>query len=92
MVRACVLEDMTAAERGQLHARAAALLRDAGLRADVLAPHLLATEPAADAEVVRLLRAAAAPGAAPRRAGPGPRLPAPRAARTARRRPSWPAC
>ena len=60
MVRACVLEEMTAAERGHLHARAAALLRDAGLRAEVLAPHLLVTEPAADATVVRQLRAAAA--------------------------------
>jgi DNA-binding CsgD family transcriptional regulator len=59
MVRTCVREDMTAAEREGLHARAAVLLRDAGLRADVLAPHLLATEPGGDGEVVRLLRAAA---------------------------------
>jgi DNA-binding CsgD family transcriptional regulator len=60
MVRACVREQLTEAERADLHARAAALLRDAGLRPEVLAPHLLATEPAGDAEVVRLLRAAAA--------------------------------
>lgn len=60
MVRTSVLESLTGAGRSELHARAAALLRDAGLRADVLAPHLLATEPAGDAEVVRQLRAAAA--------------------------------
>ncbi|MDA0178837.1 AAA family ATPase [Solirubrobacter phytolaccae] len=60
MVRECVLEGLTEAERAGLHARAAGLLRDAGLRADVLAPHLLAAEPGGDAEVVRLLRAASA--------------------------------
>jgi DNA-binding CsgD family transcriptional regulator len=60
MVRTCLREQLTEAERAGLHARAAALLRDAGLRPEVLAPHLLATEPAGDAEVVRLLRAAAA--------------------------------
>ena len=60
MVRTCVLEGLTEAERGDLHARAAALLRDAGLRAGSLAPHLLAVEPGGDAELVRLLRAAAA--------------------------------
>lgn len=60
MVRECVLEGLTESERTALHARAATLLRDAGLRADVLAPHLLAAEPSGDPEVVRLLRAAAA--------------------------------
>ncbi|WP_170178944.1 helix-turn-helix transcriptional regulator [Solirubrobacter pauli] len=60
MVRACVLDGLTEAERAALHARAAGLLRDAGLRADVLAPHLLAAEPEGDAEVVRQLRTAAA--------------------------------
>ena len=59
MVRECVLEGLTEDERAGLHARAAGLLRDAGLRADVLAPHLLAAEPDTDPEVVRLLRAAA---------------------------------
>lgn len=60
MVRASVRSQLTEAERARLHARAATLLRDAGLRADVLAPHLLATEPSGDGEVVRLLRAAGA--------------------------------
>lgn len=60
LVRTCVRDGLAAAERAALHARAATLLRDAGLRADVLAPHLLATDPAGDDEVVRLLRAAAA--------------------------------
>lgn len=60
MVRECVLDGLTEAERAALHARAAGLLRDAGLRADVLAPHLLAAEPDGDAEVVRQLRTAAA--------------------------------
>lgn len=60
MVRECVLDGLTEAERAHLHARAAGLLRDAGLRADVLAPHLLAAEPDGDAEVVRQLRTAAA--------------------------------
>ena len=51
----CVYEDMTAAEaRRDDPARAAALLRDAGLRPGELAPHLLATEPAGDADVVAL--------------------------------------
>ena len=51
---------MTAAERSALHAAAAARLRDAGLRSAALAPYLLATEPAGDAEVVARLRSAAA--------------------------------
>ncbi|MBE2318620.1 AAA family ATPase [Solirubrobacter sp. CPCC 204708] len=59
MVRGAVREQMTHAERADLHARAATLLRAAGLRPELVAPHLLATEPAGDAEVVRLLRAAA---------------------------------
>ena len=60
MVRTCLHAQLTEAERSDLHARAAELLRDAGLRPEALAPHLLATEPAGDHEVVRQLRAAAA--------------------------------
>jgi DNA-binding CsgD family transcriptional regulator len=59
MVRTCIAEDMTAVERAGMHAHAAALLRDAGLSPGELAPHLLATEPDRDAEVVELLRVAA---------------------------------
>jgi DNA-binding CsgD family transcriptional regulator len=59
IVRAAVLSSLTAAERARRHARAAALLRDRGASAEQISAHLLATEPASDAEVVATLHEAA---------------------------------
>jgi DNA-binding CsgD family transcriptional regulator len=67
IVRAAVLSSLTGPERARQHTRAAALLRDRGASAEEISAHLLATEPASDAQVVATLheaaRAAAARGA-----------------------------
>jgi DNA-binding CsgD family transcriptional regulator len=60
IVRRAVYDAIPAGERSLAHARAASLLTDAGADAESAAPHLLATEPRAEAAVVDLLRAAAA--------------------------------
>ncbi|HVF77659.1 MAG TPA: AAA family ATPase [Solirubrobacteraceae bacterium] len=60
IVRATVYAEIPAAQRAASHRLAASLLeRDAVAPAE-LAPHLMASEPAGDPEVVRLLQAAAA--------------------------------
>ena len=60
IVRASVYEDMTTAERGAAHARAARLLAGEGASPERVASHLLEAEPAADPWVVdRLMDAAA---------------------------------
>jgi DNA-binding CsgD family transcriptional regulator len=58
LVRAAVYADLSAPERALLHARAARLLAQDD-DADSVAPHLLASEPAADPWVVESLRTAA---------------------------------
>jgi DNA-binding CsgD family transcriptional regulator/tetratricopeptide (TPR) repeat protein len=59
IVRTTVYAEIAAAQRAASHMRAALLLEADGADAAELAPHLMATEPAADPGVVRRLRAAA---------------------------------
>lgn len=59
IVRTTVYAEIPAAQRAASHMRAALLLEADGAYAAALAPHLMATEPAADPGVVRRLRAAA---------------------------------
>ena len=59
IVRAAVLSSLTARDRALWHARAAALLRDRGASAEEIAAHLLAADPASDAEAVATLHEAA---------------------------------
>jgi DNA-binding CsgD family transcriptional regulator len=59
IVRTVVYEDLSAAERADLHARAARLLADHHADPLAIAVHLLATEPGGDREVVTMLREAA---------------------------------
>ena len=59
IVRGSIREEAPEAARRRLHARAARLLADDGARADRVAAHLLAAEPAADPWVAAALRAAA---------------------------------
>lgn len=59
VVRAAVDRDMPPGVRARLHAAAAVALREAGVSAAELAPHLLASDPAGDAGVVTALRSAA---------------------------------
>jgi DNA-binding CsgD family transcriptional regulator len=59
IVRAAVLSSLSAPERARQHARAAALLRDRRASAEEISAHLLAAEPASDAEVVATLHEAA---------------------------------
>ena len=83
IVRAGILEEVPPAERMRAHRRAAELLavrEDSGER---VAEHLLATEPAGDAWTVARLTEAAPRRRAPRRAGVGGELPAPRPGRAA---------
>lgn len=54
-----VVGEISAAQRSEWHRRAAELLRARGLSAGELAVHMLASEPAAQPEVVSTLRAAA---------------------------------
>lgn len=60
LVRAVIYSDSTDLRRSIDHKRAAALLASTGVSAEVLVPHLLATAPEADPQVVEQLRAAAA--------------------------------
>jgi DNA-binding CsgD family transcriptional regulator len=60
LVRTAVHEDIPPAKRGDLHARAGALLHDRGADAAVIAAHLLQTEPRGDRGVVERLWSAAA--------------------------------
>ena len=54
-----VYADMSAAERGELHARAASLLANSGAEPDLVAGQLLLAAPAGERRVVGRLRAAA---------------------------------
>jgi DNA-binding CsgD family transcriptional regulator len=59
LVRASVYAELGAGERSDWHARAAALLTEAGEPVDRIAVHLLACDPRADPDAVRVLREAA---------------------------------
>ena len=59
VVRSAVYQAIPPGERALAHARAARLLRQDGAGTDRVALHLLRSEPADDADVVALLRAAA---------------------------------
>src|SRR5207244_2190169 len=69
ILRSAVYADIDPGERARVHRHAASLLAAEGAKADALAVHLLATEPAGDPYVVVTLREAAgralARGAAP---------------------------
>jgi DNA-binding CsgD family transcriptional regulator len=70
IVRTAVYESIPPGERALAHAEAARLLERDGADSERVALHLLRSEPAGDARVVELLRAAAA--AASGRGAPGP--------------------
>jgi DNA-binding CsgD family transcriptional regulator len=59
ILRSTVYADMPAAERADLHARAAGVLADTGAEPDLVAGQLLHAAPAGEARVVARLRAAA---------------------------------
>jgi DNA-binding CsgD family transcriptional regulator len=59
LLRNAVYADLAGAERAELHRRAAQQLLAAGARAERVAVHLLATDPAGDREVVETMGAAA---------------------------------
>lgn len=59
VLRSTVYADMLAAERAELHARAAGLLAETGAGPDLVAGQLLLASPAGEARVVARLRAAA---------------------------------
>ncbi len=58
IVRTAIYEDLSAAERADLHGRAARLLHEQRAEPGAIAVHLLATPPTGDGDVVTLLRAA----------------------------------
>ena len=60
ILRAAVYHDLGPAERDRLHRRAAHLLADEGLGEQLIAGHLLATDPRGEADTAAALRAAAA--------------------------------
>jgi tetratricopeptide (TPR) repeat protein len=60
LVQDAIYEEIPARDRAELHAGAARLLAGASVDPESIAAHLLASDPAADAEAVRVLRAAAA--------------------------------
>ena len=60
IVRSAVYADIPPAERAGLHRAAARLLHAEKVEAERIVPHLLATEPRADAWVVQVLRSTAA--------------------------------
>jgi DNA-binding CsgD family transcriptional regulator/tetratricopeptide (TPR) repeat protein len=60
VLRSTVYADMSAAERAELHARAASLLANSGAEPDLVAGQLLLAAPAGEQRVVGRLRAAAA--------------------------------
>jgi DNA-binding CsgD family transcriptional regulator len=68
IVRAAIYEDLSLTRRAALHARAAALLREAGAPDDDVAAHVLASDPGSVAGAALTLRSAAA--AAIRRGAP----------------------
>ena len=60
LVQSAIYEQIPVSDRGALHARAAKLLARTGADPESIAAHLLAADPAGDAEAVTALRAAAA--------------------------------
>ncbi|HYZ81731.1 MAG TPA: AAA family ATPase, partial [Solirubrobacteraceae bacterium] len=70
IVRAAIYEDLSRPRRAALHARAAALLREAGAPDEEVAAHVLASDPGSVAGAAATLRSAAA--AAIRRGAPDP--------------------
>ena len=60
IVRTAIYESIPPSERAMIHARAAKLLEDDGADAELVALHLLRSEPAADPHTALVLRAAAA--------------------------------
>jgi DNA-binding CsgD family transcriptional regulator len=60
LVQSAIYEEIPVSDRAALHARAARLLARAGAAPESIAAHLLAADPASDAEAVTALRAAAA--------------------------------
>jgi DNA-binding CsgD family transcriptional regulator len=60
VVRTAIYEELPDSERSRLHGRAAAMLMELGSEPEVVAVHLLATAPAAEASAVSALREAAA--------------------------------
>lgn len=59
IVRTAIYEDLSAADRADLHARAARLLHEQRADPGAIAVHLLATPPSGDEKVVTMLREAA---------------------------------
>jgi DNA-binding CsgD family transcriptional regulator len=59
IVRRAVHDAIPTGERAVAHGKAARILLDEGAPAERVAPHLMATEPAGDPSVVKVLRAAA---------------------------------
>jgi class 3 adenylate cyclase len=59
LVQSAIYEEIPASDRAALHARAAKLLARAGADPESIAAHLVAADPADDAEAVTVLRAAA---------------------------------
>lgn len=59
VVREAIYAELPASQRATMHAAAAEVLAGTGAPPDTLAPHLLATEPAADPATVETLRQAA---------------------------------
>ena len=68
IVRSAMYDAIPEGERSRLHVRAARLLDEAGSPPADALPHLMVAEPAGDADVVRLLCAAAATEPDPKRA------------------------
>jgi DNA-binding CsgD family transcriptional regulator len=60
IVRTAIYESLPPSERAMAHARAAVMLEDDGAAAELVALHLLRSEPAADPHTAAVLRAAAA--------------------------------
>jgi DNA-binding CsgD family transcriptional regulator len=60
IVRTAIYDSIPPSERAMAHARAAVMLEDDGAGAELVALHLLRSEPAADPHTVLVLRAAAA--------------------------------
>jgi DNA-binding CsgD family transcriptional regulator len=56
LVQVALLRTLTRGQRSHAHARAAAVLSEAGAGPSVVAPHLLATTPGSDVDIVELLR------------------------------------
>jgi hypothetical protein len=83
IVRTAIYDSIPPSERAMAHARAAVMLEDDGAGAELVALHLLRSEPAADPHTVLVQRAGRRVRERTGRAGHRGRLPAPRARRAA---------